>query len=353
MVRGVAIVWVVYLHVYFSLWPDTPAGEVWFIRVSHLFAHGAVPAFLFVSGFLLARDRSPNAATFLARRARRVLLPGVVWLTLAFLWTAWRQGGVTRPLIEAVAWFDVAGQFYFLVVLAALTVMAYPVLGWTARRTVIAAAVALLVSAATVAWYEQQEITGTLARIAYRNPLVWAAFLFGGLGAARLWPDLRWPRHVTLGAVVVMAVAGGAYVWMAAARGYVPASYFGVTVFAFNAAAVLVWPVAARAALGSATLGPAARAAQWLAPLAFAIYLVHQPYFVGWWSDLVVSDSPMAGDYLGLMLALLLVGGATTLAFVLLAVRVWPWGARVLMGVERPSREPGQGRCVSGRGARI
>jgi len=339
VIRGTAIIWVLWLHVYFSESAGIPVWEQWTIRLSHLFAHGAVPMFLFISGFLIARDRSPGFGVFAGRRSRRVLIPGLTWLTLAFAYEAWQRGGIDRALLNAYALFDVSGQFYYLLVLAALTIAIYPFLHASSRTTIALAAGMTLANLAMIGWYEQQEMRGNLAVIAYRNPLVWAGFFTVGLAVARTWPDLRWPRAVTLVAAATMAGAGAVYVVMYAASGYTPVSYFGITVFTFSAASMFVWPALARATLNS----PARLAVQpmlWLAPYAFAIYLVHKPYFLGWLSDRLVSDSVLAEDYLALMAGLFLVGGTATVAVVAAAPRIWPWGARVLMGVESTAPRP-------------
>lgn len=339
VIRGTAIIWVLWLHVYFSESAGIPAWEQWAIRLSHLFAHGAVPMFLFISGFLVARDHSPGFGVFLGRRARRVLIPGLTWMTLAFVYEAWQRGGIDRALLNAYALFDVSGQFYYLLVLAALTAAIFPFLRASRRTTIALAVVMTLANLAMVAWYEQQEVRGNLAVLAYRNPLVWAGFFTVGLAVARTWPDLRWPHAVTLAAVATMAGAAALYAWMYATSEHTPVSYFGITVFTFSAASMFVWPPLARATLNSrARL--AVRPMLWLAPYAFAIYLVHKPYFIGWLSNRLVSDSVLARDYLALMLGLFLVGGAATIAVVAAAPRLWPWGARVLMGVESTAPRP-------------
>lgn len=339
VMRGAAILWVMYLHVYFSGWASSPEWEGWFLRATHLFAHGAVPVFLFISGVLVVRVTPRGFVPFASKRARRVLVPGLTWMTLALAWEAWRGGGLSRDLVEAYLLFDISGQFYYLVVLVTLTVAAYGWLRAPAGTLTRLAVAAVVVSALTTAWYEQQTLGGTFAIVAYRNPLVWCGFFAMGMVVSRRWPDLRWPRTVTLVASAVMAVAAAAYLSGYGTSGYTPQSYFGVTVFTFSAASLFVWPVVARRALTSriSPVARAARGAAWLAPYAFALYLVHKPYFVGWLSDRLVSGSVLSEDYVTLMLGLFVVGAGASLAFVVALGRVWPWGARVLVGVERPS----------------
>lgn len=337
VMRGVAIVWVIWLHVYFSTWADSPRWEVLFLRGSHLLAHSAVPAFLYISGFLLARDHSPGFGTFVVRRLRRVMAPGALWMTFALAFEVWRGGGLTRDLLRAFALFDVSGQYYYLPVLAILTVAAYPIRHQSPRRLIAITAGAWIVGLAMVAWYQWyggHALGGLFAVFAYRNPLIWAPFLLLGLTSAHARPDLRWSRRVVAAAALGMAALFAVYIYGGETRGY-PISYFGVTVFAFSTLGMLVYPSLSRIALQARPTRPLARAFAWLAPYVFALYLVHKPFFVGWLSDRVVSDTALADDYLRLMLGLFVVGGASALLFVLAVDRLWP-AARPWLGIEQP-----------------
>ena len=77
---------------------------------------------------------------------------------------------------------------------------------------------------------------------------------------------------------------------------------------------------------------------RWLAPYAFAIYLVHKPYFVGELSDRLISGTFLSNDYLQLVGSLFLVGGAASIAFVVIVTRLFPAFAALMMGVELPRR---------------
>ena len=68
--RGIAILFVMYLHAYFGPWSTTPPGELLFLRLTHIVANSAVPVFLFMSGFLGARDRSPTSRALIEPRLR-------------------------------------------------------------------------------------------------------------------------------------------------------------------------------------------------------------------------------------------------------------------------------------------
>lgn len=331
--RGVAIVWVLWLHVYFSTWADSPHWEIVFLRSSHLLAHSAVPAFLFISGVLLARNRAPDFGTFVTRWLRRVMVPGVLWMTCALAFEAWRSGGLTISLLRAFALFDVSGQYYYLLVLATLMVAAYPIRHQPARTLIPIAAAVWGAGLMTVAWYQGQTLGGLFAVFAYRNPLIWAPFFVLGLLSARIHADLRWSRRVVIAAVCGMAGIFAVYVVGGESHGY-PVSYFGVTVFLFSMLGMVVYPAAARAALEARATRPLARAFEWLAPYAFALYLVHKPFFVGWLSDRVVSPTALSHDYLRLMFGLFIVGGTGALLFVLAVDRLWP-AARPWLGIEQ------------------
>lgn len=345
VVRGVAIILVLWLHTYFRTWPEMTVGELRFLWLSHLYAHGAVPLFLFLTGFLLHRDRSPDAITYLRRRGERVLVPGLIWMTLALGWYAWRAGGLSHELWRAYAFFDISGQFYYLIVWATFTIAGYPMRRLSTRALAVIAGAAFIGSLGMVAWYEQREITGDFAIIAYRNPLVWAHFYCFGVLAGRVRPDLRWGARIELGALGAMITIAWLYLRRGEANG-IPTSYFGVLVFLHSALGVIVYPALARRirvfALGRLVTAPFAA----LAPYAFAIYLSHKPYFLGWLSDRLVSDTVLSNSYTRLSLGLFAVGGTSAIAFVVLVTWAAPaFGARVL-GVERATMRP----PASGRG---
>ena len=101
------------------------ASSSWSARPTFV-AHSVVPVFLFISGFLLAFDRSPDLATFTRRRRSRLALPMLVWMGAALAFEAWMRGGLTREILTSFALFNVEGQFYYLFVLLVLTFTAYP-----------------------------------------------------------------------------------------------------------------------------------------------------------------------------------------------------------------------------------
>ena len=338
ILRGVAIIAVLYLHSYFRMWPEVTEGERMALRISHLFAHSAVPIFLFISGFLLARDRSPSFGAFVVGRLRRIAVPGLLWMTVALGWEAWRGGRLTADLLRQFLLFDIEGQFYFLVVLAILMTAGYPLRHASARTVAIVTGGAFVAGLGMVGWYEQQEIAGDFATFAYRNPLIWAYFYAFGLLANRTRGTVSWGPRVEAAAVVGMGATFAVYLWQGETHGY-PVSYFGMTVYLFSCLGLIVYPVIARLMLrvrvGRVLTMPLA----WLSPLSFGVFLIHKPYFLGWLSSTVLEGTRFEGSWGQLMLANFVVGGVAAIAFVSVVDRVWPRSA-FLLGIERHASRP-------------
>jgi peptidoglycan/LPS O-acetylase OafA/YrhL len=343
VLRGGAILLVMFLHAYFRPWAVTPRSELLTLRITHLMAHSAVPAFLFMSGFLMARDRAVGFAVFLRRRLHRLALPTAFWMVSALLFEAWRRGGMSPDLLRAFALFNISGQFYYLVVLLMLTLACYPVRHWTERQLRWLTVAALVANLAAILYYQTRAIEGTFALLAYRNPLVWVfAFTFG-LYLGRTRGHVAFGRRATIAAVAGMAAMAAIYLVRGETAGWYPTSYFGVTVFLFGALGFVAYPAGVRALArtrgGRIALSPL-RA---LSPYAFAIYLTHKPFFVGWLSDRLVSNGPLSHDYLTLMFALFVTGSAASIAFVIAVDRLAPRLAALLLGVEHPHRPPSAG----------
>lgn len=348
--RGVAIVFVVYLHAYFSPWDVTPAGDRLAMHVIHFFAHTAVPAFLFISGYLLAGDRSPSFGAFFRRKVMRIAVPMLFWMAAALAYRAWDDGGWTNwPLWKDLLLFNISGQFYYLFVLIVFYAGFFPLRHWDGRRLAMVAGVAFAANLATIAWYEASTISGDFATLAYRNPLTWVFFVAFGMAVARRGAGPEWgPRAVTVTAVA-MGGLFAAYVFQGEYRDDYPVSYFGVTVFLFSCAALVVYPSALerviRSVTGASLLAPAA----WLGRFAFGIYLVHIPFFIGFVTGRTVSGSALKDDYAQLMNGIFVAGFVSSLAFVVAAWLVAPRAAALLLGVEvRPPRRSALGRWPRG-----
>lgn len=340
VMRGAAIVFVVYLHSYFSPWEVTPHREVVAMHVIHLFAHTAVPVFFFMSAFLLAGDTSPSFGTFLIRKARRVAVPMAFWMCAALAYRAWREGGLDHALVKSFLYFDIAGQFYFLVVLLFFTVAFYFLLRWPLawlKWFVVAAFVANL---ATVAYYETSTISGDFATFAYRNPLVWVFSFALGFYLGRRDEDLAWTRRWLWPAIAAMGVVMLLYLAIGERWSY-PTSYFGVLVFAFSCLSLVVFPALVQVALERRPWRVAMKPIAWLSGYAFAIYLVHMPFFVGYLTNRVIPPDQQNEDFFRKMNLLFAIGFAGSLAFVVAASFLAPRFAEEFLGMA-PRRRAGE-----------
>lgn len=336
--RGLAILCVMYLHAYFGPWVTTPRSELITLHITQIFANSAVPLFLFMSGFLGARDRSPDFRSLARGRLRRLAVPLLFWMLAALAFEVVGAGRITGEMLAKFALFDISGQFYYVVVLLVLTMALYPLrfAGTRDLRRFTIAAFAVNVAAITA--YRVYEVDGFWWTLAYRNPLVWVFSYTFGLYVARTRGDVRFPPGQVAAAAVGMVASAAMYLYIGEEGWGYPESYFGVTVFLFAVCGFVVYPAVVRAiettAAGRWMLAPF-RA---LAPYAFGIYLVHKPYFVGQLSDRLISGTFLANDYLQLVGSLFLVGGAVSIAAVVLAGRLFPRFAAVLLGVEGPGR---------------
>lgn len=337
--RGIAILFAMWLHAYFDPWASVTRPELVTLHLTQLVANSAVPLFLFMSGVLAARDRHSDFPTAMLARGRRLALPLLFWMVAALFIEAWWAGAFTSGLLRSFALFDIEGQFYYVVVLLALSAVLYPLRYVDDRTLKWCVVAAFAANLAMIAWYSSHPLTGLWWTIAYRNPLVWVfAFTFG-LYIGRTRGHVEFGRRATTAAAVGMALSAVAYLAIGEWGGGYPNSYFGVTVFLFGACGFVVYPAGVRAL----ARGPVGR---WvltpfraLAPYAFGIYLVHQPYFVGAFSHWLVSDSPVQHYYLLLVWSLFAVGAAASIAFVVLANRLFPRFSALMLGVEA-SRAP-------------
>jgi len=347
VLRGIAIVFVVYLHAYFSPWEVTPHKELLAMHIIHLFAQTAVPVFFFISAFLLAGDTSPSFPSFAVRKVRRIVVPLLFWMTAALAYNAWQGGGPTREMLHHYLLFDSSGQFYYLVVLVILMAAFYFVRDWPVRGLGLLTAGAFVANFATIVYYQSSAISGDFATLAYRNPLVWVFFYAFGLYVGRRFGSLDWTRRVIWPALAAMALVAAAYFILGERYGRYPVSYFGVTIFLFSSVSLVVYPAliqyVARSGVGQMVLRPAV----FLSRYAFAIYLVHLPFFVGYLTNRYISPSDTWNqDYFKLMNALFVFGFLTSLAFAMTMGALFPRLSAELLGITpRPRRTPRSARA--------
>ncbi len=343
--RGIAILFVMFLHAYFGPWNTTPHSELLFLHITQLVANSAVPLFLFMSGFLSARDRSPDFTTLIEARLRRLAVPLAFWMVVALIFTVWQEQRLTIETVGSFLTFNIAGQFYYVLVLMILTAACYPLRHLSNDRLRLITIAASVANLAMIAWYEVHPVQGVLLSIAYRNPLVWVFSFTFGLYVARTRGNVRFSPTIIAVASAAMMLDAAAYMLLGERSGY-PNSYFGVTVFLFAACGFVVYPAGLRAlertSVGHVSLAPF-RA---LAPYAFGIYLVHKPYFVGVLSDIIVSDSSVADDYIELVGSLFLVGGTLAIAFVVIVNWLVPRFGALMLGVDQPHVAPRETAAV-------
>jgi peptidoglycan/LPS O-acetylase OafA/YrhL len=341
LLRGAAIVAVVYLHAYFSPWEVTPERDKAAMHLIHLFAHSAVPMFLFISGLLMARERQTAFGQFARKKWLRLGIPFVGWMAVAFVYRAWRTDAwADTTLWKDAALLNVSGQFYYLWVLAVCYVAFFPALWLSTRWLGWLAVGAFAANLATIAAYQSSTISGDFATLAYRNPFTWVAFFAVGLYAGRRSDSLAWARRWTAPALAAMAVLLVVYMARGEAKTY-PVSYFSVVVFLFSCLALVAWSGMASALMAS-RVRAAAAPVRALGRYSFAIYLVHMPLFIGFVTEELVSGSSLQNDYWRLMHGIFAVGFVTSLAFVVLAGWLFPGPAQLLLGIE------GRGRRARG-----
>lgn len=344
VLRGLAIIGVVYLHAYFGPpWPEASERGLLAMHLAHLFAQTAVPVFLFISAFLQARDRSDGFGAFQLNKAGRIYLPALLWMLAAFAFRVYEGGGVTRDLVRALVEFNIAGQFYYIFVLILFYALAYPLRRWPSRRLAWLAAAGFAVNLASIAWYQSQSIEGDFAVFAYRNPLNWVSFYTFGLYVGARFDSLEWTRRAWPWAAAGMAVVGAVHMVRGQLFDAYPTSYFGGTQFLFSSLAVVALPGLVLMLFRSRPSALALRPFEWLSPYAYAIYLVHLPFFMEWVNHHTVSESRFADDYFDLMNGLFLMGFFSTLAFVVLVSWVLPGAGSQLLGIPGRRRKERRG----------
>ncbi|MCZ2108202.1 MAG: acyltransferase [Dehalococcoidia bacterium] len=345
VMRGVAIVLVVYLHAWFSPWDVTPHHQKFAVHVIHLFGHSAVPVFFFMSAFLLARDTSPSFRAFGSRKLRRIVVPTLFWMGAAFAYRLW-QDGWSKQLGIDLALFNVAGQYYYLVVLAFFMASFYFARHITDRSLDWLLGAAFVVNLATVAYYERHAISGEFATLAYRNPGMWIFSYMFGYWAGRRFESMDWTGRLVLPAIAAMAGVAAWYLMRGEVYGDYPVSYFGITVFLFASLGLVVYPAIVRLLLRSWADRTVTRPALELSRYSFAIYLVHLPFFAGWLSNRLLGE-PLQDDYWRLMNTEFIVGIAGSVLFAMLMARIAPGFSERFMGIERAQRA-GQTRARTG-----
>ena len=336
LLRGAAIIAVVYLHAYFTAWPEASRRGQDALHAVHLVAHGAVPLFLFAAAYLQAAGPREGLLGHLRGRTRSVWLPSALWMaaTLAYRLV---DEGASPALWRDLALFNISGQFYFiwlLFVLGAALTQAWRVPETWWPRVVVTAFLATL---AMIAWYASHDsIDGVFATLAYRNPLAWVFFPALGYALGRTGRAAFAKPTFAIG-LAGMAASAAVYLVIGVGQNHWPVSYFGVTVFLFSASAMLVYPTAGAWALAAR---PVARPLVSLSRYAFPIYLVHLPFVMGLGTRELLGDGASWSNYWLLLHANAAVGFFVSLALVRELDKASPWLATRLLGVRKRVRTP-------------
>lgn len=334
VLRGAAIIAVVYLHAYFKPWPEASPDGLALLHVVHLFAHGAVPLFLFVSAYLQATGPREGPLEHIRRRVPSIWAPVAIWMAAALAYRLVTEGGSTM-LWRDLLLFNVAGQFYFAWLLLVFGLLLTQAQRLSTSWLNLAVLAALAANIAAIGWYEHHGgIDGLLATLAYRNPLCWVFFPLLGYRMGRARQFELPPRAMAL-AVAAMLLAAAVYSYRGIVAGAWPVSYFGVTVFLFNAAAMAVYPRLALRLLG---LRRVALPLAWLSRYAFPVYLVHLPFAIGLGTRELLGDGASWSNYWLLLHANAFVGLFLSLAVVREFEKLNPQLARVVLGIR--SRRP-------------
>ena len=334
LLRGAAIIGVVFLHAYFSPWPEVSGRGLVLIHASHLVAHGAVPLFLFISAYLQGSARPQGLLSYMKGRSRRVWIPAAVWMVATLAYRI-ANDGLSLEALKDFALFNISGQFYFVWLLVLFASMLTQAWRLPDRWLAPVVAGAFAVNFLTIAWYAgQPSIGGDEAIFAYRNPLVWVFFpAFGYVLGRKGMPFMS--RRMVMAAGSLMLVAGIVYLYRGIGDETWPVSYFGVTVFLFSAGGMVVYPQLARLAVRARLV---ARPLNGLSRYAFAIYLVHMPFVMGFGTKEILGNGATWSNYWALLMANFVIGLFVSLALIRELEKLSPRLSNWVFGTPRPAR---------------
>jgi len=336
--RGAAIVAVVYLHAYFTAWPEVSQHGLTAVRGAHLVAHGAVPLFFLISAFLQAQGGRETVSEHLRRRWWSTWFPALLWM-LAALAYRMLNDGASWTLARDLALFNISGQFYFVWLLLLFGVGLTQAWRVPPARWPLVVAAAFLLNLGTVIFYELNGGLGGLdGTVAYRNPLAWVFFPVFGAWLGQRGRDAM-PLRVVVPALAVMAAAAVTYFVQGLQFNHWPNAYFGVSVFAFSAAAMCVYPALAKGIVLAGAGAPFVA----LSRYAFAIFLVHLPFVMGFGTRELLGDGATWSNYWLLLHANAIVGLVVSLALVRELDKASPRLGALIFGIRR-QRNAGSSR---------
>ncbi len=190
--RAVAIMWVVAGHSYIFGVQDAGFSDA----VASIFIHQvgsfSVALFMYLIGYFMARTNLTVGA-FWKRRVMRIVVPYVVWATIAAVGDKLLKGGIWKDVIFKVLTFTASGQHYF-VFLVLVFYAFYPLFKRVNLR--LSKYLAIFGILASVLWVSYAEIVQWQVDIneisivkggllTYMNPLCWVGFFLFGLWAGK------------------------------------------------------------------------------------------------------------------------------------------------------------------------
>jgi peptidoglycan/LPS O-acetylase OafA/YrhL len=297
LVKAAAIVAVVFTHARREFLPPAWSAEFWLCASWTLFQ---VPAFLFASGFLYARS-GPESFARVRERWLRVVVPYLVASGVAYLVGVARAQGVPDLLFQ-LATASPLGVYYYVLLIAVIAPLAWPLSRAGGRAAAGLLALCLLATAALAARSAEGPLGGWFWSL--RNPLdhFSLGFFVSGWLVRLALPDLEraWSRRR---GALGLALAAGLAAGPVGAAGVLPAGLGVPSRIAYTLAVV-----GALALLASRR--EPGRAILLLSQASLAIYLYHrivqrllEPWVAAW-------PEPAAA----LALALAGLGGAVCLA---------------------------------------
>ena len=263
LVKAAAIVAVVFTHARSDFLPPTTSFDFWLCSSWTLFQ---VPAFLFASGFLYARSE-PESFARVRERWLRVVVPYLVASAVAYV------VGVARARDAADLLFQLAtastlGVYYYVLLIAVIAPLAWPLSRTGARGAAAALAVCALAMAALAARSAGGPVGGWFWSL--RNPFdhFSLGFFVAGWLARLALPGLEraWSRRR---GALRLAVAAGLAAGPVGAAGWLPAELGVPLRIAYTLAVVGALSALARRR-------PPGRAALFLSQASLAIYLYHR-----------------------------------------------------------------------------
>lgn len=190
--RAIAIMAVVAGHSYIFGVAEANFEEATIAIFIHQAVTFSVALFMYLIGYFLARTDLP-VGTFWKRRTMRIIVPYLVWATMAATGEKMLNGGNWSDVITKVLTFTASGQHYFVFLVIVLYAI-YPILKRMNPR--LSKYIAIISIVASVAWVGIAEVVQWRVDIneisivkggllTYMNPLCWIGFFFFGFWAGK------------------------------------------------------------------------------------------------------------------------------------------------------------------------